>query len=67
MIVIHLSSLSSALKNHGFFVITDHTYPHDLFHKAYDFSEKFFNLDSSIKNKYSFRENAGARRLYTLW
>ena len=56
-----LNSLSSALKNHGFFVITEHNIPHDLFHKAYEFSEKFFNLDLTIKNKYSFRENAGAR------
>ena len=56
-----LELLSSALKNHGFFVITDHSIPHDLFHKAYAFSENFFNLDSSIKNNYSYRENAGAR------
>ena len=56
-----LELLSSALKNHGFFVITDHSIPHDLFHKAYTFSENFFNLDSSIKNNYSYRENAGAR------
>jgi isopenicillin N synthase-like dioxygenase len=56
-----LELLSSALKDHGFFVITDHSIPHDLFHKAYAFSENFFNLDSSIKNNYSYRENAGAR------
>jgi isopenicillin N synthase-like dioxygenase len=56
-----LELLSSALKNHGFFVITDHSIPHDLFHKAYTFSENFFNLDLAIKNKYSYRENAGAR------
>ena len=56
-----LELLSSALKDHGFFVITDHSIPHDLFHKAYTFSENFFNLDSSIKNNYSYRENAGAR------
>ena len=56
-----LELLSRALKNHGFFVITDHSIPHDLFQEAYAFSEKFFNLDSSIKNNYSFRKNAGAR------
>ena len=56
-----LDLLSNALKNHGFFVITDHNIPHDLFHRAYEFSEKFFNLDLAIKNKYSFRKNAGAR------
>ena len=56
-----LNLLSNALKNHGFFVITDHNIPHDLFHRSYEFSEKFFNLDLAIKNKYSFRKNAGAR------
>ena len=56
-----LDLLSNALKNHGFFVITDHNIPHDLFHRSYEFSEKFFNLDLAIKNKYSFRKNAGAR------
>ena len=56
-----LDLLSNALKNHGFFVITEHNIPHDLFHRSYEFSEKFFNLDLAIKNKYSFRKNAGAR------
>ena len=56
-----LEVLSSALKNHGFFIITDHNISHELFKNSYEFSEKFFKLDSSIKNKYSFRENAGAR------
>ena len=53
--------LSNALSNHGFFIITDHKIPHSLFNKAYKYSEKFFNLDTSVKNEYSFRENAGAR------
>jgi len=53
--------LSNALSNHGFFIITDHKIPHSLFNKAYKYSEKFFNLDISVKNEYSFRENAGAR------
>jgi len=56
-----LNLLSNALSNHGFFVITNHAIPHTLFNKAYKYSEKFFNLDIALKNKYSFRENAGAR------
>ena len=56
-----LDLLSNALSNHGFFIITDHKIPHSLFNKAYEYSKKFFNLDISVKNKYSYRENAGAR------
>ena len=56
-----LEMLSNALSNHGFFIITDHKIPHSLFNKAYEYSEKFFNLDTSVKSKYSFRESAGAR------
>ena len=56
-----LELLSNALSNHGFFIITDHKISHSLFNKAYEYSEKFFNLDISVKNEYSFRENAGAR------
>ena len=56
-----LNLLSNALSNHGFFVITDHKISFDLFNRAYEYSEKFFNLDSSTKNLYSFRESAGAR------
>ena len=56
-----LEMLSNALSNHGFFIIKDHKIPHSLFNKAYEYSEKFFNLDTSVKSKYSFRENAGAR------
>ena len=56
-----LNLLSNALSNHGFFVITNHEIPHTIFNKAYKYSEKFFNLDIALKNKYSFRENAGAR------
>ena len=47
--------------DHGFFVITDHSIPHHLFDKAYEYSKKFFDLEVPIKNSYSFRENAGAR------
>ena len=53
--------LSYALEDHGFFIITDHSIPHELFDKSYDLSKQFFDLDQSIKNSYSFRENAGAR------
>ena len=56
-----LEMLSNALSNHGFFIITYHKIPHSLFNKAYEYSEKFFNLDTSVKSKYSFRESAGAR------
>ena len=58
---IAFSQLSDALSNHGFFVITDHSIPHHLFDKAYEYSKKFFDLEVPIKNSYSFRENAGAR------
>jgi isopenicillin N synthase-like dioxygenase len=53
--------LSSALSEHGFFVITDHHISHSLFDRAYEYSKKFFDLDLNTKNLYSFRENAGAR------
>ena len=53
--------LSSALSEHGFFVITDHNISHSLFDRAYEYSKKFFDLDLNTKNLYSFRENAGAR------
>jgi isopenicillin N synthase-like dioxygenase len=53
--------LSDALSNHGFFVITNHSIPHQLFDKAYEYSKKFFDLEIPIKNSYAFRESAGAR------
>ena len=53
--------LSSALSDHGFFVITDHDISHSLFDRAYEYSKIFFDLDPNTKNLYSFRENAGAR------
>lgn len=53
--------LSSALSEHGFFVITDHHISHSLFDRAYEYSKKFFDLDLNTKNLYSYRENAGAR------
>ena len=56
-----ISTLSEALSNHGFFVITDHSISHSLFDQAYEYSKKFFDLDVSKKNTYSFRESAGAR------
>ena len=56
-----LNVLANTLSNHGFFIIKDHKIPHSLFDKAYEYSKKFFDLDLSIKNAYSFRKNAGAR------
>ena len=56
-----INILSEALSDHGFFVITDHSIPHQLFDKAYEYSKKFFDLEIPIKNSYSFRESAGAR------
>jgi len=56
-----LKTLSYALEDHGFFIIKDHSIPHHLFDKAYEYSKKFFDLEVSIKNSYSFRESAGAR------
>ena len=56
-----INILSEALSDHGFFVITDHSIPHHLFDKAYEYSKKFFDLEVPIKNSYSFREIAGAR------
>ena len=53
--------LSSALSDHGFFVITDHQIPHSLFDRAYEYSKIFFELDLNTKNLYSYRESAGAR------
>jgi len=53
--------LSQALESHGFFVLTDHGISNELFKNAYYFSEKFFNLDLSIKNTFSHPEKAGAR------
>ena len=58
---ISIKLLSSALSDHGFFVLTDHQIPHGLFDRAYEYSKIFFDLDLNTKNLYSFRENAGAR------
>ena len=58
---ISIKLLSSALSDHGFFVLTDHQIPHSLFDRAYEYSKIFFDLDLNTKNLYSFRENAGAR------
>ena len=42
-------TLSNALSNHGFFVITDHDIPHKLFDKAYEYSENFLILTQQQK------------------
>jgi len=44
-----INILSDALSDHGFFVITDHSIPHYLFDKAYEYSKKFFDLEVPIK------------------
>ena len=61
-----IKHLSSALSDHGFFVITDHHISHSLFDRAYEYSKKFFDLDLNTKNLYSYRENAG-KRIYAIW
>ena len=58
---ISIKLLSSALSDHGFFVLTDHQIPHSLFDRAYEYSKIFFELDLNTKNLYSYRESAGAR------
>ena len=58
---ISIKLLSSALSDHGFFVLTDHQIPHSLFDRAYEYSKNFFELDLNTKNLYSYRESAGAR------
>ena len=58
--------LSSALSDHGFFVITDHQIPHSLFDRAYEYSKIFVELALNTKNLYSSRESAGARGYKTI-
>ena len=49
MILIHLKLLSNALKNHGFFVITDHNIPHELFNNHMSFLKNFLILTHLLK------------------
>ena len=41
---ISIKLLSSALSDHGFFVLTDHQIPHSLFDRAYEYSKIFFDF-----------------------
>ena len=47
-----ISLLKDALKNHGFFSITEHGLSQDLIDKCYKSSKEFFDLDYKIKNTY---------------
>ena len=53
--------LSKALKNHGFFSITNHGLSKDLINKCYESSKNFFDLDYAVKNSYSSVGSKGAR------
>ena len=53
--------LSKALKNHGFFSITNHGLSEDLINKCYESSKNFFDLDYAVKNSYSSVGSKGAR------
>ena len=56
-----ISLLKDALKNHGFFSITEHGLSQDLIDKCYKSSKEFFDLDYKIKNTYSSVGSKGAR------
>ncbi len=53
--------LRKALKNHGFFSITNHGLSKDLINKCYESSKNFFDLDYVVKNSYSSVGSKGAR------
>ena len=56
-----VSSLDSALRDHGFFSIIDHDLNKKLIESCYIASQEFFNLDFAIKNSYSASASKGAR------
>ena len=56
-----ISLLKNALKNHGFFSITQHDLSQELIDKCYKSSKEFFDLDYEIKNTYSSVGSKGAR------
>ena len=56
-----INILSDALKDHGFFSITEHGLSNDLVDKCYQLSKQFFDLEYEIKNKYSSVGSKGAR------
>ena len=56
-----VSSLDSALRDHGFFSIIDHGLNKKLIESCYIASQEVFNLDFAIKNSYSASASKGAR------
>ena len=56
-----INILSDALKDHGFFSITEHGLSNELVDKCYQLSKQFFDLEYEIKNKYSSVGSKGAR------
>ena len=56
-----ISALKSALREHGFFTITDHGIADEVLELSYKFSKDFFDLPEEIKNTYAHPEKAGAR------
>ena len=56
-----IDNLNNALRDHGFFSISNHSIDQNFLEEIYSLSEDFFNLSETIKNKYAFPENGGAR------
>lgn len=58
-----VDDLFIGLKEYGFIVLTDHTVDQKKVDKAYELVHRFFNLDLTVKNKYS--GVLGGQRGYT--
>ena len=56
-----ISLLDIALKNHGFFSITDHGLSEHTLNQCYQSSKDFFNLPEETKKKYHNPSLKGAR------
>ncbi|SMF83599.1 isopenicillin N synthase family dioxygenase [Pseudobacteriovorax antillogorgiicola] len=56
-----VDNVGAALKDVGFFALTNHGLPQDLVSEAYSISEKFFKLDEATKRKYENLEIQGQR------
>ena len=56
-----IDNLNNALRDHGFFSISNHSIDQNFLEEIYSLSEDFFNLSETTKNKYAFPENGGAR------
>jgi len=54
-------TLNNALKEHGFFSITEHGLSTDVLKRCYQSSKDFFSLDYKIKSKYHNPDFKGAR------